>query len=250
MPSDSSTSAKPQAPSDYPASEVGDLAEASDVARQPREVVGFYSRVGRLFEVWGRVVDSRARARVQELCAVADGEAVLEVGVGTGSQLVGLARANPSGRTVGVDLADGMINESRRRLSAAGITNAEVLRAGACDLPFVDDSFDLVCSIYVLDILPWDEIRSALTEFRRVLRPGGRLVLCHVTPGERRRHRIGDRLYGSGLPLTGNCRGIRLTSLLKEYGFAQVIREYGAQLLMPSEIVSARAPVRGYLRPR
>jgi len=50
-----------------------------------------------------------------------------------------------------------------------------------------------------------------------------------VTPGERRRHRIGDHLYGSGLPLTGNCRGIRLAAVAAEHGFEQVTREYSAQ---------------------
>jgi len=213
-----------------------------DVARAPGDIVKFYSRAGRLFEAWGRLVDSDARSRVRALCAVADADAVLEVGVGAGSQLAAVAAGNPSGRTVGVDLADGMIRETRRRLSAAGIAHAEVLRADACHLPFADDSFDVVTSAYVLDILPWNDIRRALTEFRRVLRHGGRLVLCHMTPGERGRHRIGDHLYGSGLPLTGNCRGIRLATLLEEYGFEQVTREYSAQFLLPSEILASRLP--------
>jgi len=243
MPTGRSKPPKARSSNDGTDREVADLAQPCEVVRRPGEVVGFYSRVGGAFETWGRLVDSRARSRVQELCGVADGDAVLEVGVGAGSQLVKSASANPSGRVVGVDLADGMIHESRRRLAAAGIENAEVLLAGACDLPFVDDSFDVVYSIYVLDILPWDDIRRALAQFDRVLRPGGRLVLCHVTPGERRRDRLGDHLYGSGLPLTGNCRGIRVTSLLDELRFEQITREYGSQFLLPSEIVCARAPV-------
>jgi len=198
-----------------------------------------------LFEAWARLVDSRARSRVLELCAVADGDAVLEVGVGAGSQLVELAFGNLSGRTVGVELADGMIREARRRLVAAGSAHAEVLRADACDLPLTDDSLDVVTSAYVLDILPWNDIRRAVMEFRRVLRPGGRLVLCHVTPGERRLHRVGDHLYGTGLPLTGNCRGIRLAALLQERGFEQITREYSAQFLLPSEILASRAPACG-----
>lgn len=44
-------------------------------------------------------------SRVVKLCAVADGDAVLEVGVGSGGQLVALATDTPSGRAVGVDLA-------------------------------------------------------------------------------------------------------------------------------------------------
>lgn len=211
-----------------------------DAVRPAADVVSFYSRTGRLFEAWGRLVDSRARGRVLQLCAVSDGDAVLEVGAGTGSQLLALASANPSGRTVGIDLADGMLREARRRINTAGITSADVLRGDACDLPLDDDSVDVVVSSYVLDILAWEDIRRALTEFHRVLRPRGRLVLCHMTPGERRLHRLGDHLYDSGLPLTGNCRGIRLAALLAEHGFDQITREYGAQFLLPSEIVTAR----------
>ena len=109
--------------------------------------------------------DSRARARVLELCSVTDGDRVLEVGAGAGSQLVALAAANPSGETVGIDLADGMLREARRRLAAAAIAHATVLRAGACDLPLDDVSCDVVVSSYVLDILAWEDIRRALTEF-------------------------------------------------------------------------------------
>jgi demethylmenaquinone methyltransferase/2-methoxy-6-polyprenyl-1,4-benzoquinol methylase len=188
----------------------------------------------------GATGSTPAHARGSWRCARSPtGDRVLEVGAGAGSQLVALAAANPSGDTVGIDLADGMLREARRRLAAAAIAHATVLRAGACDLPFDDDSCDVVVSSYVLDILAWEDIRRALTEFHRVLRPGGRLVLCHVTPGERRRHRIGDHLYGSGLPLTGNCRGIRLAAVAGEHGFEQVTREYSAQFLLPSEIVTA-----------
>ena len=212
------------------------------VARPPAEVVGFYSRVGRLFELWGRVTDSRARARVLELCDLRDGEAVLEVGVGAGTQLLQLASANPAGRTVGIDLAEGMLAEARRRTGAAGVAGVQLLAADARALAFEDDSFDLVTSAYVLDILPEPEIRQALAELARVLRPGGRMVLCHVTLAERRAHRLPELLYGSGLPLTGNCRGILLAPALRDFGFAEIHREYGAQMLLPSEILFARLP--------
>lgn len=216
------------------------MTSPTGLAKPTDEVVRFYSRVGRLFEAWGRVVDSRARARVLALCAVRAGDQVLEVGVGAGSQLTALASANPSGRTVGVDLADGMVREARRRVRAAGATGVEVEQADARRLPFADGSFDLVTSSYVLDILPWEDIRAVVREFRRVLRPGGRVVLCSVTPGKHRRHRLGDVLYGSGLPLTGNCRGVQLADPLREAGFTVTTREYSVQFWLPSEIVAAR----------
>lgn len=212
------------------------------VANSPASVVDFYSRIGRFFEVWARLTDSRARARVLTLCAVKDGEVVLDVGSGTGSQLIALAQRNPSGRTVGVDLADGMLSESARRVRSVGVKGAEVHRADARNLPFADGSVDLVTSSYLLDILPYSEIQQALKEFRRVLRPGGRLVACHVTPAERKSHRLPELLYGSKIPLTSNCRGICLRPALEDLGFDEVHREYSAQMLLPSEIIHARRP--------
>ena len=91
----------------------------------------------------------------------------------------------------------------------------------------------------MLDILPVERIRAALMEFRRVLRPGGRLVLVNVTFAERRRHRLPELLYGSRLPLTSNCRAIRVAPLLAELGFVNVTRCYVSQIGLPSEVVSA-----------
>jgi len=106
-------------------------------------------------------------------------------------------------------------------------------------LTLADCSVDTLTCSYVLDILPSDGIVGALEEFRRVLRPGGRLVLVNVTPAERRRHRLPELVYGSPLPLTSNCRAIRAAPLLRELGFLDVERDYVSQIGLPSEVVSA-----------
>jgi len=217
---------------------MSDSASAT-VARPPAQVVSFYDRFARFYELWGRVVDGRARRRIVELCAIRDGDTVLDVATGTGAVLLPLARRTPNGRTIGVDLAEGMLVKARAR--AAGVPGVELLTASALELPLRDDSVDVATSAYMLDILPLEELRAAVRELARVLRPGGRLVVCNVTPGERRRHRLPELLYASPLPLTSNCRGIRALPLLEEAGFTGVRREYAAQLLMPSEIVLARA---------
>jgi sugar phosphate isomerase/epimerase len=80
-----------------------------EVRKGRPEVIALYSRLARLYEVWARLTESRPRRRVVGLAAVRDGGAVLEVAIGTGAQLVAMARRNPSGRTVGIELADGML---------------------------------------------------------------------------------------------------------------------------------------------
>jgi ubiquinone/menaquinone biosynthesis C-methylase UbiE len=201
-----------------------------------------YSRVAPVYELWARMTESRARRRVLEVAAVQDGEAVLEVATGTGVQLLALARQNPSGRTDGVELADGMLRQTRRRLAGAGLDAVHLHRANALALPFPDASFDLLTNSYMLDLLPIADIPSALREFRRVLRPGGRLVLSNMTIGERPWHRHWDALYARGLSVTANCRGVLAAPILHELGFTDIQREYLAQRTFPSEVVTARRP--------
>jgi ubiquinone/menaquinone biosynthesis C-methylase UbiE len=199
-----------------------------------------YSRLAPVYELWARTAEARPRRRVLELAEVRDGEAILEVASGTGAQLVALAQRNPSGRTVGLELAEGMLAQTRKRLQAAGLVAVELVRGNALELPFEDQGFDLVVNGYMLDLLARDDIPRALAEFKRVLRPGGRLVLSNMTKGERRRHGIWDSLYSRGLNLTANCRGVLAVPPLAEVGFTDLRREYMAQMLFPTELVTAR----------
>lgn len=201
-----------------------------------------YSRLAPVYELWAAVAEARPRHRVLELAEVRDGDAILEVASGTGAQLVALARRNPSGRTVGVELAEGMLAQIRKRLRKSGLNAVELIGGSALELPLEDQSFDLLVNAYMLDLLARDDIPRALAEFKRVLRPGGRLVLSNMTKGERRRHRIWDSLYSHGLNLTANCRGVLASPALAELGFVDIHREYMTQMLFPTELVTARRP--------
>jgi demethylmenaquinone methyltransferase/2-methoxy-6-polyprenyl-1,4-benzoquinol methylase len=211
-----------------------------EVKHRPEDVPAIYTRLAPLYEAWARLTESKARRRVLELAAVEAGEDVLEVAAGTGVQLVSLAKANHSGRTVGLEPSAGMLRQARRRIDSAGLTGrVELIEGSALDLPFADESFDLLVNGYMLDLLPRDEIPHALSEFKRVLRPGGRLVLSNMTKGERGRERIWDWLYGHGIVLTANCRGVLAEPVLHELGFAGIRREYLVQATFPTEIVTA-----------
>jgi ubiquinone/menaquinone biosynthesis C-methylase UbiE len=93
------------------------------------------------------------------------GRDVLEVGCGTGLLLRHLAAFARSAR--GVDLSPGMLERARAR-------GLDVVEGSATELPFADRSFDLVCSFKVLAHVR--DVRRALAEMARVVRPGGHVI--------------------------------------------------------------------------
>ena len=96
---------------------------------------------------------------------LAKGKDVLEVGAGTGLIMEGLKES--ANRQVGLDISSGM-------LKAAVGRGFEVVQGSATDLPFENEQFDLAYSFKVLAHVP--DIKEALQEMSRVLRPGGYLV--------------------------------------------------------------------------
>jgi ubiquinone/menaquinone biosynthesis C-methylase UbiE len=102
---------------------------------------------------------------------LATGRCVLEVGCGTGLILGRLARHADS--AWGVDISEGMVRVAKQR-------GLSVVLGSATDLPFADETFDLVCSFKVLAHVP--DIGRALREITRVTKPGGQMVLEFYNP--------------------------------------------------------------------
>jgi SAM-dependent methyltransferase len=99
----------------------------------------------------------------------------LEIGAGTGYFTLNLLRAGVIGEAVATDVSPGMLRALERSAGELGET-VETAACEASELPFEDDSFDLVFGHAVLHHLP--DLGTAFREFRRVLRPGGALTFC------------------------------------------------------------------------
>jgi len=161
------------------------------------------------------------------------------VAVGTGLGFEAVVGANPNGRNVGIDLSRGMLSKAERRLQKAGRTRYELRVGTALDLEEEDGTFDFLLNNFMFDLLAEDNWPKALSEFHRVLKPGGRLVLVNMTLGERFGSRFYERLYRLSPSLMGGCRGVRLSTLVDESGFTVQSREYYQQMLFPSEVILA-----------
>jgi len=107
------------------------------------------------------------------------GDRVLDLGCGTGMLAVLLARQGA--RVTGIDISPPMMSIAARRIQTEGLDSQVTLQdLGAVDLDtaFPDASFDAVVSTLVFSELSDDEIDFALAEIKRILRPGGQLLIA------------------------------------------------------------------------
>jgi SAM-dependent methyltransferase len=101
--------------------------------------------------------------------------AVLDLGCGTGNQLVADLAAHPSARLAGLDRFSGMLRHARAKSAAVAW-----VRGDAASLPFSDGAFDFVTCQFMFHHV--ERKGSAVREILRVLRPGGRLVMSNLDP--------------------------------------------------------------------
>lgn len=120
------------------------------------------------------------RDRLLDLLPVSEGSSVLEMGCGTGRNLVCLARRRPTARLFGADVSAEMLATARASLDRAGLTRKVDLAQAAADgfdpmTAFGVAQFDVIYFSYVLSMIPdWEPaVRRALA----MLRPGGTLAV-------------------------------------------------------------------------
>ena len=150
-----------------------------------------------------------------------DGETVLDLGSGAGADvLISARRVAPTGKAIGLDMTDEMLELARANAAEAGVQNVEFVKGYLENMPLKDASVDVVISNCVINLS--GDKPQVLREAARVLRPGGRFAVSDVIADpDMDEATKADMAAWTGC-VAGALTEVEFRSALEEAGFEQV----------------------------
>ena len=152
-----------------------------DAALEKRQVERAYELYAPVYDFIFDWIFAPGRVAAVKHLDIQRGESVLEVGIGTG---LDLPLYPPASRLTGIDLSEEMLDKAVERVQTLAMPNVTLKVMDATSMDFEDDEFDKAVATYTISAVP-DPV-AVLREMRRVVKPGGVLVILNHFRSERR----------------------------------------------------------------
>lgn len=147
------------------------------------QVAGMFDRIAGKYDFLNHFLSLNIdkgwrRKAIREVMAVQPGQ-VLDVATGTGDMAIAAVKAGAP-RVTGIDISQGMLAVGQRKIESGGLQNRIALQPGDSEaLEFPDEHFDAVMCAY--GVRNFENLEAGLKEMRRVLRPGGKVVILEFS---------------------------------------------------------------------
>lgn len=216
--------------------------QISRVHRSKDDAKKYYDHISAVYEWLGGIFERKPAEEALSYLEIENGEIVLEIGFGTGHCLQQIALSvGKTGKAYGIDISNGMLQVAREKLEKAGLMDRVKLYHGdASELPFRDETFDVVFMSFTLELFDTPEIPRLLNEIKRVLKAGGRLGVASLSriKGDSVALRIYEWMHRKW-PKYVDCRPIYLEQFLRKAGYTIQSKKVHNLLVLPLEIVVA-----------
>jgi ubiquinone/menaquinone biosynthesis C-methylase UbiE len=218
------------------------LPEMSAVPRSKQEAKAVYNRLSRWYDLLSGLAEGPCRNVGSKRLNAQPGERVLEIGFGTGHQILAIAQAvGPTGSVYGIDISEGMNRITQARIRKVGLSDRVVLTCqDAASLPYPSDFFDALFLSFTLELFDTPEIPDLLAECHRVLRGGGRIGV--VALAKRERDSWAVRLYERAhrqFPRAIDCRPIFVEQVLTAARFLPTAIQRSSMFGLPVDVLIA-----------
>lgn len=171
-----------------------------------------------------------------EFAGIKDGDSVLDLGSGAGNDcFVARAIVSEKGKVTGLDFTDAMLEKARANAAKLSFTNIEFVKGDIEEMPLPSNSFDVVISNCVLNLVP--DKNKAFTEIFRVLKHGGHFCISDVVlSGE-----LPESLKNEAVMYAGCVAGAQqkeeYLSTIRRAGFQEIQVRKEKQITLPDEIL-------------
>ena len=181
-----------------------------------------------------KILETRSHARLENLLpqlrevGLKKNMNFLEVGSGTGTRSIAVAKYLTQGRVVGIDISESLLDHANKKILASGLKNLSLQKMDLFELNFEPDTFDFVYVRLVLQHLP--NPVAALKNLHRVMRPGGFIFLedtdrdwLTIFPTTKNWEKIYAEIKKAQIHRGGDSQcGRKLASFLNQSGFKEV----------------------------